>query len=333
MADIPSILAQIIDNGGGSLKNDNWANGLFSVKGVLSRIVKACLPEYAPFSCRLIEEECFDDFSDSSGECHPEFAKALHTKRPLPNGYMMDCDLLFELQPPKRFRNEWRPQLLNVEVQNDSRKFDRCLARGMLYTSGIYYMEYGMIYTYPQFEKAQRVNSAWICPAALKKWQGRIMRFRMTAEGDGGGLLPPAMYDKLRMTVVNAGGDYGIGGGEEDLCGFIWVLTTPALTVDERKTLLKEVFKMDMTQVVEKILDHYDWLLDSYGRKRFADEKKQCEKVGFERGEKSGFEKGKESVIINMLKMKDPLDKISQATGKSTEEILQIARENNLTVL
>ena len=134
------------------------------------------------------------------------------------------------------------------------------------------------------------------------------------------------------MTVVNAGGDYGIGGGEEDLCGFIWVLTTPALTVDERKTLLKEVFKMDMTQVVEKTLDHYDWLLDSYGRKRFADEKKQCEKVGFERGERTGFEKGKESVIINMLKMKDPLDKISQATGKSTEEILRIARENNLTV-
>ena len=97
---------------------------------------------------------------------------------------------------------------------------------------------------------------------------------------------------------------------------------------------------MDMTQVVEKTLDHYDWLLDSYGRKRFADEKKQCEKAGFERGEKSGFEKGertgfekgKESVIINMLKMKDPLDKISQATGKSTEEILRIARENNLTV-
>ena len=68
------------------------------------------------------------------------------------------------------------------------------------------------------------------------------------------------------------------------MCGFIWVLTTPSLTVDERKTLLKEVFKMDMTQVVEKTLDHYDWLLDSYGRKRFADEKKQCEKAGFEKG-------------------------------------------------
>ena len=124
------------------------------------------------------------------------------------------------------------------------------------------------------------------------------------------------------------------------MCGFVWALTTPALTAGERKTTLKEVFKMDMTQAVEETIDHYDWLLDSYGRKRFADEKKQCrtegEKTGFEKGEKTGFEtgfeKGRESVVINMLKMKDPLDRISQATGKSTEEILQIARENNLTI-
>ena len=44
---------------------------------------------------------------------------------------------------------------------------------------------------------------------------------------------------------------------------------------------------MEMTQVVEKQIDNFDWMLESYGRERFAAEKKQCR----EEGEQSGFKK------------------------------------------
>ena len=111
---------------------------------------------------------------------------------------------------------------------------------------------------------------------------------------------------------------------------------------------------MEMTQVVEKQIDDFDWMLESYGRERFAAEKKQCReegeqngfqrgvKIGFARGEQSGFEKGeqsgfekgieqsKENFTLNMLRYNYRLEEISKMTGLSMERILQIARDNNL---
>ena len=103
---------------------------------------------------------------------------------------------------------------------------------------------------------------------------------------------------------------------------------------------------MEMTQVVEKQIDDFDWMLESYGRERFAAEKKQCReegeqngfkrgvKIGFARGEQSGFEKGieqsKENFALNMLKNNYRLEEISRMTGLTMERVLQIARNNNL---
>ena len=112
-------LSQNIDNGGEKLKSDNWAKGLFSLKIVIAHVVKECLPEYAPFPVELIIDECIDSFSDASGKCNTEIARHLMTQRPLPNGYMMEGDLLFMINPPKHLRDSWMPQLLNIEIQND----------------------------------------------------------------------------------------------------------------------------------------------------------------------------------------------------------------------
>ena len=104
---------------------------------------------------------------------------------------------------------------------------------------------------------------------------------------------------------------------------------------------------MGMTQTVEESIDVYDWFLDMYGRKRHVAEVEQGEKrglekgkkfgleegkkLGLEEGEKLGFEKGKREDVLNMLKKKKySLDEISEITGLSEEEILQIAKDNNL---
>ena len=339
MVDRPNRLARIIEDGGNSLKKDNWANGLFSLKSVIAHVVKACVPEYASFSYELIANECLEDFQDDSDHFDPEFAKALLTNRPLPNGFKMDCDLLFKLNPPMCLRAEWKPQLLDIEIQNDSRKLDRCIGRGMLYASGLYYMEYDMIYTYPQFEDSWKVNSIWICPSAPDDRQGTILDFKTKMGCDPPGSCNPCIdfYDKLRLTMVNVGSESGLG--QKDIRGFVWALTTPVLSSEERKKILKEEFEMGMTQTVEESIDVYDWFLDMYGRKRYVAEIEQSErlglekgeKLGFEKGEKLGFEKGKREDVLNMLKKKKySLDEISEITGLSEEEILQIAKDNNL---
>ena len=97
-------------------------------------------------------------------------------------------------------------------------------------------------------------------------------------------------------------------------------------------------FAMEMTQTVEETVDDYDWFLELYGRKHYADERKknyeEGEKLGLEKGEKLGLEKGrreeKENTILNMLRKKYPLNEISEITGIDREGILRIAKDNNL---
>ena len=79
---------------------------------------------------------------------------------------------------------------------------------------------------------------------------------------------------------------------------------------------------MKMTQVVEKEIDKYDWMLVSYGEDQFEKDKKQCR----EEGEKMKSE----SIALKLLEDNYPLEKISKVTGLDIPRILQLAKENNL---
>ena len=91
---------------------------------------------------------------------------------------------------------------------------------------------------------------------------------------------------------------------------------------------------MEMTQVIEKEIDNYDWMLVSYGGEQFEKEKKQCRKEG----EQSGFVKGRvegrvetsENIALKMLKSNYSPEEISRLTGLDIPRILQIAKDNNL---
>ena len=115
-----SEFTNIISQGGQSLMEDNRAKALFSLKPVIARIAQACVPELRDLSCKIIAEECLESFHSPSGDFSSDFAKVLSTERPLPNSFHITCDLLFELHPPKSIPVKWKPQLLNIEIQNDS---------------------------------------------------------------------------------------------------------------------------------------------------------------------------------------------------------------------
>ena len=181
-------------------------------------------------------------------------------------------------------------------------------------------MEYETFYKYPEFEKALKVNSVWLCPAAPEEREGSVLTFRLGGEEktEIAGLPPPGYYDKLRLVFVNTGGVSG--PVRRDICGFIWALTTTALSAGQRKSWLKEKFGMDMTETIEKKVDEYDWMLVSYGEKRFEEEKKQCREEG--RVEKS------ESIARNMLRSNYLPEEISRMTGLDIARINQLAKES-----
>ncbi|MBR4899748.1 MAG: hypothetical protein IKZ46_02325 [Victivallales bacterium] len=324
MTDTPNGFSQLIANGNGLLTQDNWAKGLFTIKNVIARLVKACLPDFAPFPEETIANECLDDFQDKTGQFHSEFAKGLPPQRPLPNGAQMDCDLLFELHPPNCMIGKLSSQLLNIEVQNDSRQLDRCIGRGMLYASGLYYMEYGAIYTYPRFEDSWPVNSIWVCPTAPLHRQGTLLDFRTTVncKPNSAYCLSPQSYDKIRLTFLNVSSDSGLG--KKDIFGFIWALMTASLSPEDRKRILQEEFNMQMTQPIEETIDKYELFLDLYGRKRYADE--------MQRNRMEGIAEEREIIALNMLKDKFHIEVIARITGLSLEDIIQLAQDNNLSI-
>ena len=197
-------------------------------------------------------------------------------------------------------------------------------------------MEYETIYKYPKFEKALKVNSVWMCPAAPKKRQGTVLQFRMSGKDLPTGKFLPSTdaFDRLRLTFVNTGGTEG--PNRKDICGFVWALTTTRLSSEQRKKRLKEVFGMEMTQTVEKEIDKYDWMLVSYGEDQFEKDKKKCreegERSGFVKGERSGFVKGEveksESIARNMLRSNYLPEEISKMTGLDIARIHQLAKES-----
>ena len=104
---------------------------------------------------------------------------------------------------------------------------------------------------------------------------------------------------------------------------------------------------MKMTQEVEEsIEDHEEMMMNFYGRKRYKTDMRRSwkdgerrglfkgeeiglakgEEIGLAKGEELGLARAEESIVLNMLKMKYPLEKIVRATCVSEDRILQIAR-------
>ena len=81
---------------------------------------------------------------------------------------------------------------------------------------------------------------------------------------------------------------------------------------------------MQTTQPVKETIDKYDWMLELYGRKRFAQEKKE----EHEKGQQEGHEED----ALNMLKFKFSPEIIKEVTGISLERLSQIALDNKLTI-
>ena len=57
--------------------------------------------------------------------------------------------------------------------------------------------------------------------------------------------------------------------------------------------------------------------------------REEGEQIGLEKGEQIGLQKGKKEIVKNMLKANVAIEQISQMTGLSKDEILEIEKELN----
>ncbi|MBR5838823.1 MAG: hypothetical protein IKZ84_09795, partial [Victivallales bacterium] len=149
-------------------------------------------------------------------------------------------------------------------------------------------------------------------------------------------VLPQAVYDKFRLFFIGANLETGVD--KRDIHGLVWTLTTQSLTVAERKKILMEVYEMDMTEALEKSVDESEeWVYNYYGRERVEQFREEGREEGLEKGRKEGREEGREEEkrknVLHLLKMRYSIKRIKAILQLPEDEILRIAKENNVVVL
>ena len=87
---------------------------------------------------------------------------------------------------------------------------------------------------------------------------------------------------------------------------------------------------MDMTEALEKSVDESEeWVYNYYGRKRVE----QFREEGREEGREQGREEEKRKNVLHLLKMHYSIKRIKAILQLSEDEILRIARDNNVIIL
>ena len=342
MTDRLNGLGRLIDNAGGHLSADSPAKRLFSNKQVLGRFAKACLPEFHDLPLETIIGECFDDDYSLQGKRRgaspAEFARGIGTEQILPQDDTLHLDLLFNAWIPGPDSKRQR-QFINIEIQKDAKNLERLIGRGIIYNSCIVCSEYGTIFRYPRYEMVEGVNTIWICPAAPSEWAGSTIRFNLAgnnSRGEGQHCLPPATaYDKFRMFFIGANSK--TRASKEDVHGLVWTLTTQSLTAAERKEILTEVYEMDMTEALDNSVEESDeWFYNYFGRDNIAKVKEEAkeevrEEVKEEVREETREEERRKN-ILNMLRLRCTITSIGKFLQIPEDEVIRIARENNIVI-
>ena len=94
---------------------------------------------------------------------------------------------------------------------------------------------------------------------------------------------------------------------------------------------------MDTVRKTEEIEDESEeWVYNYYGRERVEQFREEGREEGREKGRKEGREEereaGKRRIIIRLLKMRYSIKRIKAILQLPEDEILRIAKENNVVV-
>jgi predicted transposase/invertase (TIGR01784 family) len=90
---------------------------------------------------------------------------------------------------------------------------------------------------------------------------------------------------------------------------------------------------MDVVKKPEAIEDESEeWVYNYYGRKRVEQFREEGRKQGREEGREQGREAEKRKNVLHLLKMRYSVKRIKTILQLSEDEILRIAKKNNVVV-
>lgn len=179
--------------------------------------------------------------------------------------------------------------IINVEAQNDFYPGYPIVKRGIYYCARMISSQYGTVFTDSHYEKIQKVYSVWICMNPPKNRMNTITEYSMKENNVIGAVKETEEFYDLITTVMICLGK-GDDVDENGLLRLLDVLLSSDTTAEKKKEVLENDFGIPMTKKMESEVEYMCNLSDGV--------------------EQRGVEKGKITVVRNMLKENEPIEKI-----------------------
>ncbi len=253
--DIETTIAKNIKIADEGARYDAACKKLLSEKIILAWIMRSCLEEYREFDVNEIAEKYIEgipqiaEVAVAPDETNTTLIHGENTEDRSVTEGTITYDIRFLAIVP--VSKEYIRLIINVEAQNNFYPGYPLVKRGLYYCSRMISSQYGVEFTDSHYEKIKKVYSIWVCPNPPQKWRNSITRYSIAEENLIGNVKEKkANYDIMTAVMVFL-------GSEEDenykgVLKLLEVLLSGEKKVQEKKKILEEDFRIQMTQKLER---------------------------------------------------------------------------------
>lgn len=256
MATIPTALASSIEASEARAKLDAVAKRLIKHRIILAEILKECVEEFRDFDVKYIEDNCFvgevqvnevsvdQDVLDADSSIIGS-----NTEDNSDNEGEIRFDLVFDAIVPTT--KKIIRLVINIEIQVDTVLSYAIVTRAVYYTARLISRQKGTVFNRSEYDKIQKVYSIWICPDPKKENMNSIAEYGFTQQKTVGNVDEPVEnYDKMKVIIISLN-DEGMEN-RNDIIRLLSTLLSIKESVDKRKQILEEEFKIPMTREIKE---------------------------------------------------------------------------------
>ena len=311
-------LSQSIDIVQQKAQYDTACKKVLAEKIILAWIMKHTMKEYAEYEVRdIVELFIIGDAEIAVVNVLPDETNTTKvTGTGVEDATVTEGSITYDIQ----FRalvpstDEVVQMIINVEAQNDFYPGYPIIKRGIYYCARMISSQYGTVFTRSHYEKIQKVYSVWICLNPPKERKNTITGYSLTEKAYVGKVKEKeGNYDLISAIMVCLGENDE--DTESDLLRLLDVLLSSEKNAKEKKEILENEFQIPMTEKMEEEVEHMCNLSDG------------VEQKGIQKGIEIGIEQANRLIIINMLKEREPIEKICRYAQCDATFVLKIKKE------
>ena len=251
-------IANVIDSVGSDASYDNAVKSLMANKSILAWIMKCCVAEFKSFGLTTIAECIKGNPEVSTKAVHRNEAdlEVLDGNKEIigdnsEDSSVSETKITYDLRFTAVVPDTAQPieLIINVEAQRNKIPYD-IEKRVIYYMSRLISGQYGTVFTHSEYGKIQKVYSIWFCFPTADYMKNTISGISLKPDVVyGNPKLKPNSVDLMRGIIVNLGDANGVK--DNDILKLMDTLLSSTISIDEKKRVMQDDFKIAMTEELE----------------------------------------------------------------------------------